>query len=549
MSSASSVPTKQSPVSTYVLITTLRASPTNPRKYFDPKKLKELSESVKEHGILEPLLVRDRPDGSQTPTEIVCGERRFRAAKMAGLTEVPVVFRDFKDEEVEIVQLVENGQREDLSPLEEAETYAALAAKGMTPRAIAKRVNREASVVARRIPLAKLGKRVKEALGSGAIGVEYAELIARIPDPKLHDEALKRIVTTQFYGGGGDADEGAIVRALPYPVAKRLIEEEFMSALSLAIFDPEDAALSPLGACSKCPHLTGNNPDLFGDVNAKAVCTNPKDFRLKTENHLKRLRESGYTVLITPKELQRAYPHGETGELGKDFVDLDSICPDDPKRRRYEELLGRSVKLKVVLALRNGQVRKLFPAKDLKAALAARGHNFAKEKRKHKGEKEASRSHAQLERIGEEAVSQELAANLRTVKLTPSGWLDLILRAQVLSEGWRLEGVLRRHGYDGSREEFAHNRDRIVKDRLAAMTDIEKRAFLVDLLIGSWITTADKAERELYKEVLKLAGVDYARVANRAIDAAKKKAAEAKQTPKPPIAAKTVRAPKAAGRS
>jgi ParB/RepB/Spo0J family partition protein len=546
MSSASSVPS-QSPVSRFVPITTLRASPTNPRKYFDPKKLKELSESVKEHGILEPLLVRDRPDGSPTPTEIVCGERRFRAAKMASLTEVPVVFRDFKDEEVEIVQLVENGQREDLSPLEEAETYAALATKGMTPRTIAKRVNREASVVARRIPLAKLGKRVKEALGSGAIGVEYAELIARIPDPKLHDEALKRIVVEHFASGGGE--EAVIVRTLPYAMAKHVIEEEFMSALSLAIFDPEDAALSPLGACSKCPHLAGNNPDLFGDVNAKAVCTNPKDFRLKTENHLKRLRESGYTVLITPKELQRAYPHGETGELGKDFVDLDSICPDDPKRRRYEELLGRSVKLKVVLALRSGQVRKLFPAKDLKAALAAQGHSFAKEKQKLKAEKEASRSHAQLERIGEEAVSQELAAKLRKVKLTPSGWLDLILRAQVLSEGWRLEGVLRRHGYEGSREEFAHNRDRIVKDRLAAMTDIEKRAFLVDLLIGGWITTADKAERELYKEVLKLAGVDYARVANRAIDAAKKKAAEAKQTPKPPIAAKSVRAPKAAGRS
>ncbi|HEY2091296.1 MAG TPA: ParB/RepB/Spo0J family partition protein [Thermoanaerobaculia bacterium] len=539
MSSASSVPAKSS-VSTFVPLATLRASPTNPRKYFDPKKLKELSESVKEHTILEPLLVRDKPDGSPAPTEIVCGERRYRAAKMAGLSEVPVVFRDFTDEEVEIVQLVENGQREDLSPLEEAETYAALAAKGMTPRAIAKQVNREASVIAKRIPLAGLTKRVKDALASGAIGVEYAELIARIPDAKLHDEALKRIVTTQFYGSGGDAKEGAVVRALPYPVAKRLIEEEFMSALSLAVFDPEDPALSPLGACSKCPHLAGNNPDLFGDVK-KAVCTNPKDFRLKTENHLKRLRETGYIVLLTPKDLKRAYPYADSDQLGKDFVDLESICPDDPKRRRYEELLGRDVKLKITYVLKNGRVRKLCPTKDLKATLVAHGHAFGKEKQKRKAAKEASRSHAQLERIGEEAVSRDLAMKLRKVKLTPSGWLDLIVRAQVLAEGWRLEGVLRRHGYDGSREEFAHNRERIVKDRIAAMTDIEKRAFLVDLLVGGWITTADKAERELYKEVLKLAGVDYARVANAAIDAAKEKAAEAKKTPKPPIAAKKVR--------
>jgi ParB/RepB/Spo0J family partition protein len=541
MSSASSAPSK-SPVSTFAPLTTLRASPTNPRKYFDPKKLKELSESVKEHGILEPLLVREKADGSQTPTEIVCGERRYRAAKLAGLTEVPVIFRDFSDEEVEIVQLVENGQREDLSPLEEAETYAALAQKGMTPRAIAKRVNREPSVVAKRIPLAGLTKRVKEALASGAIGVEYAELIARIPDPKLHDEALKRIVVEHF-ANRGDGLDALIVRTLPYPMAKHVIEEEFMSSLSLAIFDPEDAALSPLGACSKCPHLAGNNPDLFGDVK-KAVCTNPKDFRLKTENHLKRLRESGYTVLITPKELKRAYPHGENDPLGKDFVDLEAVCPDDPKARRYEELLGRNVKLKVVFALKNGRVRKLYPAKDLKATLVAAGHNFAKEKQKRKAEKQASRSYAELERAGQEAVSRDLATKLRKVKLTSNGWLDLIVRALVLSEGWRLEGVLRRHGYEGTREEFAHNREKIVKDRLAAMTDIEKRAFVVDLLVGGWITTADKAERELYKEVLKLAGVDYARVANAAIDAAKKQAAQAKQTPKPPIAAKTVRLPR-----
>lgn len=541
MSSASSVPAK-SPVSRFVPITTLRASPTNPRKYFDQKKLGELAESVREHGILEPLLVRDKPDGSPAPTEIVCGERRYRAAKMAGLSEVPVVFRDFTDEEVEIVQLVENGQREDLSPLEEAETYAALAAKGMTPRAIAKHVSREASVVVRRMPLATLGKRVKEALASAAIGVEYAELIARIPDPKLHEEALKRIVVEHFYGKGED-ENAVTVRTLPYPAAKRLIEEEFMSALSLAVFDPEDPALSPLGACSKCPHLAGNNPDLFGDVK-KAVCTNPKDFRLKTENHLKRLRETGYTVLITPNELKRAFPHGESDQLGKDFVDLEAVCLDDPKRRRYEELLGRGEKLKVVFALKNGRVRKLYPAKDVKPALMARGHKFASEKQKRKAEKKASRSHAQLERIGEEAVSRELAAKLLKVKLTPSGWLDLILRAQILAEGWRLEGVLRRHGYEGTPKEFAEKREQIVKERIAAMTDVEKRAFLVDLLVGDWITTAEKAQRELYKEILKLAGVDYARVANAAIDAAKQKAADAKKTPKPPIAAKTVRARK-----
>ena len=83
-----------------------------------------------------------------------------------------------------------------------------------------------------------------------------------------------------------------------------------------------------------------------------------------------------------------------------------------------------------------------------------------------------------------------------------------------------------------------------VKEAYEMLSDAEKRAFLVDLLIGDWVRTADKAEQELYRQALKLAGVNYVKVANAAIDAAKKKAVESKQTPKPPIAAKVARAPK-----
>jgi hypothetical protein len=130
------------------------------------------------------------------------------------------------------------------------------------------------------------------------------------------------------------------------------------------------------------------------------------------------------------------------------------------------------------------------------------------------------------------------------VKLTPSGWIDLVLRIVIVGEGWRLEGVLRRHGFEGSREEFAKHRERIVKERIEAMSEAEKRAFLVDLLVGDWRGSADKAQAETYRHVLRLASVNHATVANRAIDEAKRSAVEAKKTPKPPIAAKTVRATK-----
>jgi ParB/RepB/Spo0J family partition protein len=536
MSSASSVH-HPSAVTTIVPLAALRESPTNPRKYFDPKALEELAASIKEHGVIEPLIVR--ANGAPSKSEIICGARRSRAAKMAGLTSVPVIFREFADDEVRIIQLVENGQRADLSPIEEAETYAALAAEGLSVSAIAKKVGRDTRDVARRLPLAKLPREVKRSLLAGILPVEYAQLIARIPDEKLQVEALKRVLEDYDDGRGN-----SVARPVPYAVAKRLIEEEFMTALSLAVFDPEDPELSPLGACSKCPQLAGNNPDLFGDVKGKAVCTNPKDFRLKTENHLKRLRESGYTVLLSPKELKRAFPFGESDQVAKEFVDLERISPEDPKHRSYEALLGRAEKLKTVYAFKNGRVRKLYPAKDLKNALVAAGHAFAKDKPKRTADRQAAQSAANLERIGQEAVSRELAVKLRTLKLTPGGWIDLILRSFIVIEGWKLEGVLRRHGFDGSHEEFAKNREGIVAERLEAMTDAEKRALLVDLVIGDLITSPDKAGQEMYRYVLKLAGVEYAKVANRAIDEAKRKAAESKQTSKPPIAAKTVRAPK-----
>jgi ParB/RepB/Spo0J family partition protein len=540
MSSASSVQSS-SPSLQFIPLGKLGESPTNPRKHFDAAKLEELSRSIKEVGVLEPLIVRAHANGNVTAFQIVCGARRYRASKLAGLSEVPATVRDFTDDQVRLIQLAENGAREDLSPIDEAEAYAALAADGLDSAAIAKALGKKKGDVARRLPLAKLPKNVKDALASGLLPVSHGEYLARIPDGKLLEEAFDR-----FFYDANDGEGKPIMAAVPLAVAKRIVEEEFMTSLSLAIFDPEDATLSPLGACSKCPHLAGNNPDLFGDVKAKAVCTNPRDFRLKIENHLAKLRDSGCTVLLSKNELKRAFPCAASSEPGREFVDLERMCLDDPKRRTYEELLGRGEKLKMVFAFKDGRVRKLYPAKVIREALVASGHSFAKEKRPRPANgQDAARSAARLEQIGDAAVSRELAVRLRSMKLAPGGWIDLLLQIAILLQDWRVEEVIRRHGFEGTTEEFKKNRGRIISDAIAAMTDADKRAFLVDLLLGGWIRTINKPEQELYRHVLKLAGVNYAKVTNAAIDAAKKKAAESKKTTKPPIAAKTVRAPQA----
>ncbi|WP_245940007.1 ParB/RepB/Spo0J family partition protein [Stenomitos frigidus] len=103
----------------------LAPSGQQPRRYFDPEKLNQLAESIKQHGILEPLLVCFTAHGKY---EIVAGERRYRAATMLGFTEVPVVIRDFSDQEALQVALIENLQREDLNPIEETEGILELVA-------------------------------------------------------------------------------------------------------------------------------------------------------------------------------------------------------------------------------------------------------------------------------------------------------------------------------------------------------------------------------------------------------------------------------------
>jgi ParB/RepB/Spo0J family partition protein len=530
MSSASSVPAKP-PVPQVVAISLLRESPTNPRKYFDKRSLDELAESVRERGILEPLVLRPLPKAKAGELEIVAGARRYRAAKLAGLGEVPAMLFDFSDKDVRLIQLVENGQRVDLTPIEEAEAYAELAAEGLSIAEIAGKLKKRMPDVAKRIPLAKLPKKAKDLMASGVLPVGHAELIARIPDPKLHEEALGRIME-DFWGAG----DRTVLGVVPFATAQRVIEAEFMTEIASAPFDPEDATLSPLGPCSRCQHLSGNNRDLFGDVKGRNVCTYPRDFRLKIENHLKRLRENGYAVLLTPKEVKRAFPHeNNPHHLAKDFVDLMSPCPGDPKNRTYDALLAPALKLKTVFALVDGRVRQLYPKSAIAEALAASGLRIVK-KPKVESKAAVSKSVAQLDRIGQDAVQRELAAKLRSVKLAPSGWIDLLVDIAVVAEGWKLEGVLRRHGYDGTPKEFAEQRQRIVKERIEAMSDAEKRAFLVDLLVGGWIATADKAQQEIFKFVLKLAQVDYAKVANRAIDEAKRKAIDTKPAVKPPIA-------------
>ena len=163
-----------------------------PRKQFDDEALTELSNSIAQHGVLQPLLVRPMPDGGY---QLVAGERRWRASRMAGLTEVPVVIRDLTDSQVAQLALVENLQRENLNPLEEANGYKELSDKfGYTQEKISEIVGKSRSAVANALRLLNLSESVQEMVSSGSLSMGHARALLSVEDGKTQKEIAKLVV-------------------------------------------------------------------------------------------------------------------------------------------------------------------------------------------------------------------------------------------------------------------------------------------------------------------------------------------------------------------
>lgn len=146
-----------------------------PRKQFDEEALADLSASIAQHGVLQPLLVRPMPDGSY---QLVAGERRWRASRMAGLTEVPVVIRDMNEQEAAELALIENLQREDLNPMEEAIGYRTLMESyGLTQEQTAQAVNKSRPAVANALRLLQLPPSVTDLVASGKLSAGHARTV------------------------------------------------------------------------------------------------------------------------------------------------------------------------------------------------------------------------------------------------------------------------------------------------------------------------------------------------------------------------------------
>ncbi|MFE1242507.1 ParB/RepB/Spo0J family partition protein [Fictibacillus sp. NPDC058756] len=187
-----------------VSVKELRPNPYQPRKVFDQKAIDELKESIQEHGILQPILARKSIKGY----EIILGERRFRAASEAGLKTVPVIIKDYTEEKMMEVALIENLQREDLNPVEEAQAYQKLIDHlKLTQEELASRVGKSRPHIANHIRLLQLPKPVLELLSNGMITMGHGrallglkkkskmqQVVQRIPDDGLNVRQLEKLI-------------------------------------------------------------------------------------------------------------------------------------------------------------------------------------------------------------------------------------------------------------------------------------------------------------------------------------------------------------------
>ena len=167
-----------------------------PRKIFSEEALNELADSIREHGVLQPLLVRPLPGGSY---QLVAGERRWRASRMAGLQEVPVVIREMDEEQAMEIALIENLQREDLNAIEEATGYKQLMERyGMTQEQVAKRVGKSRPAIANALRLLNLPQKVMDMVGEGEISPGHARALLAFDDQDRIVEIAQKVKTGKY---------------------------------------------------------------------------------------------------------------------------------------------------------------------------------------------------------------------------------------------------------------------------------------------------------------------------------------------------------------
>lgn len=498
-------------------VTALKPSKFNYRKTFE--HLDELADSVKAQGILQPLTVRTA-HGLGGGHEIVFGERRWLAAKKAKLETVPCIVRTMTDQQVCEAQLVENAQRDDVHPVEEAEGYGQLIKDfGYTYEKLAERTGKSKSTIEARVKLLELSTKVRKACLDGEIGASIALLIARVPDHGLQDRVLGEL------GGWGGS---FTVRQVSDHIQRR-----YMLQLGEAPFDTADEKLvAAAGTCAKCPKRTGNQRELFADVQSKDLCTDPGCYKQKANAawtaRAAEAKKQGLVVL-DDKAGARAIA-GATAVSQGEYIKLDEKIPGDTKYRPLRQILGKHTPQPVLARDDSGKVVELMKREEATKALAAAGVTRDRPNDAHdKAQREAA-AKRKVHRVVVGVAVGELVDIAEKMKPTLE-----VLRGQAAQlADIALDETVRRRG--------AKTRAELVES-VADMTEAQLRGLIFEVAYGraAW-TLWSGSYTDDFKKVCKSLDVDLKTIE---ADLKKGKAEKAKAHEEKAKAAPKAKSPKA----
>lgn len=487
----------------YLHVNQLHESGTNPRRAFDAKALAELAESIRQVGVLQPLLVRrilgavEYKDGDITTRdryEVVAGARRFRAAKEAGLLEVPCFVRTLTDAQVLEVQFVENLQRADLHPLDEGIGYLRLHQDhGYSVDDLAGKLNKSRSWVYGRMQLARLPVKVQTLFFDGEIDLSHAQLCSRIPLPELAEKAAKDIAR-------GDARG----KPMPFRAAAEHVRINYQCDLKSAPFPQASKDLLPeAGACGACPKRTGNQKGLFEQPDGESadVCTDPKCFAAKSRAYFEVQKRD---VLARGGEVLE-------GKAARDaiysaqYIDPAAHDYSDGKQRTYAQLCKGKDLAPVLLQGRDGEAVLRWKRADVDRALGIEKPAPSKASNKPDADDRAAARFRTEQEVAKKVAQRRLVA-VATIasKLKPAAAWRLIIRNAaydlLADEVGNRRGLNLIARPDGGFPQF---QEKATRDAIEKMGVAELQALAIEIVANACPGLADELgvdEKELARE-------------------------------------------------
>ena len=483
----------------------IHPAPWNPRKHFDEEQLVSLAQDIAAQGILQALVLRPHPNGEHGHHEIVCGERRYRAALRAGLVEVPATVRELDDRAAMECALSENGQRENLHPIEEADGFLALhTVHGESAEDIAARFGVSVKLVHGRLALARLCDEGRRAFLDGKLSWGVALRIARLSTLDYQREAVEQLVTKREHWRP----------PLSIEEAGRWIENRYHLRLASAPFDTADATLMPeVGACLTCPKTTDAQRALFGDVGEPAQCTDPVCFARKKESAWQRVAApvaNGRTVLTA--EASAAITSLHTSEIRGGYARTDDKPREHGGRKTWQQLLGVHAPTPVIARDGDGNPVELYEPSALKEAMKKAGLKKltkvgGSEKGGAKSSSKSSAAQSYEERETErQAIERALvvafgeAFHKRPVLPDDRGWWQALTKAVLLVDPMQLEELARYLKLDLEKKRKGvseHSKWQKIGAALTEEIDVRSPAGCRELLVLGMLSLAATASGEL----------------------------------------------------